>query len=116
LTKYFLQAAGCPGKLFIFNFSLPVFDAPGKLKNRDNREILGTDKEKTMLKPQNSDYTKLAEDCVKVGCSVDLFLFPNAYIDVATLSEVSRLTGGQIYKYAYFTVCWFFHLPACQSV
>jgi len=33
---------------------------------------------------------------------VDLFLFNNAYIDIATLSQVSRLTGGQVYKYTYF--------------
>ncbi|OQV24771.1 Protein transport protein Sec24C [Hypsibius exemplaris] len=97
-----LEAAGCPGKIFVFNFSLPVLDAPGKLKNRDNRELLGTDKEKTLLRPQVPDYTDLAKECVAVGCSVDLFLFPNSYIDVATLSEVSRLTGGETHKYAYY--------------
>jgi len=31
-----------------------------------------------------------------------LFLFNNAYIDVATLSQVCRLSGGQMYKYTYF--------------
>jgi len=35
---------------------------------------------------------------------VDLFLFPNSYIDVATVSEVPRLTGGKVHKYSYFQV------------
>lgn len=49
---------------------------------------LGTDKEKTVLVPQNKFYNELGQECVGVGCSVDLFLFNNAYIDVATLSQV----------------------------
>lgn len=41
-----LKSAGCPGKLFVFHTSLPVCEAPGKLKNRDDRKLLGTEKEK----------------------------------------------------------------------
>ena len=37
------------GKLFIFHSSLPVAEAPGKLKNRDDRKLLGTDKEKVPI-------------------------------------------------------------------
>lgn len=88
----------------MFNFSLPVFDAPGKLKNREDRSILGTDKEKTLLKPQIPDYTELGKECVAVGCCVDLFLFPNAYVDVATIGDVAKLTGGQVFKYNFFQV------------
>lgn len=35
---------------------------------------------------------------------MDLFLFPNQYLDVATLGVVPYQTGGSIYKYAYFQV------------
>lgn len=56
----------------------------------------------TVLTPGTPFYTKLGQDCVAAGCSVDLFLFPNQYVDVATIGEVCRLTGGQIYKYTYF--------------
>jgi len=45
---------------------------------------------------------------VENGVAVDLFLFPNAYIDVATIGSVATLTGGQIYRYSYFKV-----LPLC---
>ena len=41
-----LKAANCTGKLFIFHSSLPIGEAPGKLKNRDDRKLLGSDKEK----------------------------------------------------------------------
>ncbi len=41
-----------------------------------------------MLMPQGKFYNELGQECVGVGCSVDLFLFNNAYIDVATLSQV----------------------------
>ena len=57
--------------------------------------IIGTEKEKTVLMPQSKFYSDLGQECVSVGCSVDLFLFNNAYVDVATLSQVTRLTGGQ---------------------
>ncbi|XP_009887073.1 PREDICTED: protein transport protein Sec24C isoform X1 [Charadrius vociferus] len=97
-----LKAAECAGKLFIFHTSLPVAEAPGKLKNRDDKKLINTDKEKTLFQPQTSFYNNLAKDCVAQGCCVDLFLFPNQYLDVATLGVVTYQTGGSIYKYAYF--------------
>lgn len=35
---------------------------------------------------------------------MDLFLFPNQYVDVATLGVVPYCTGGSLYKYTYFQV------------
>ncbi|KFO93470.1 Protein transport protein Sec24C, partial [Buceros rhinoceros silvestris] len=97
-----LKAAECAGKLFIFHTSLPIAEAPGKLKNRDDKKLINTDKEKTLFQPQTSFYNNLAKDCVAQGCCVDLYLFPNQYLDVATLGVVTYQTGGSIYKYAYF--------------
>ncbi|XP_078576738.1 protein transport protein Sec24C-like isoform X4 [Branchiostoma floridae x Branchiostoma japonicum] len=99
-----LKAADCAGKLFVFQTSLPLAEAPGKLKNRDDRKLLGTDKEKTLFQPQTSFYQTLGKECVAQGCCVDIFLFPNQYVDVATVSEVCKLTGGQLYKYNFFTL------------
>ena len=59
-----------------------------------------------ILTPAGNYYTKLGQECVAAGCGVDLFLFPNSYVDIATIAEVPRLTGGQIYKYTYFQVCF----------
>ncbi|XP_070544863.1 protein transport protein Sec24C-like [Ptychodera flava] len=97
-----MKAADCCGKLFVFHSSLPIAEAPGKLKNRDDRKLLGSDKEKTVLTPQGNFYSKLAQNCVAAGCSVDLFLFPNSYVDVATIGQVCTITGGQCFKYNYF--------------
>ncbi|XP_042658148.1 protein transport protein Sec24C isoform X2 [Tyto alba] len=97
-----LKAAECAGKLFIFHTSLPIAEAPGKLKNRDDKKLINTDKEKTLFQPQTNFYNNLAKDCVAQGCCVDLFLFPNQYLDVATLGVVTYQTGGSVYKYAYF--------------
>lgn len=58
----------------------------------------------TLFQPQTSFYNNLAKECVAQGCCVDLFLFPNQYVDVATLGLVTYQTGGSIYKYTYFQV------------
>uniref|UniRef100_A0A672KPS2 SEC24 homolog C, COPII coat complex component n=1 Tax=Sinocyclocheilus grahami TaxID=75366 RepID=A0A672KPS2_SINGR len=97
-----LKAADCAGKLFVFHSSLPIAEAPGKLKNREDKKLVGTDKEKSLFQPQVSFYNTLAKECVAQGCCVDLFLFPNQYVDVATLGVVPTSTGGSIYKYTYF--------------
>ncbi|XP_061398380.1 protein transport protein Sec24C isoform X1 [Musca vetustissima] len=97
-----LKASNCAGKLLVFNSTLPIAEAPGKLKNRDDRKLLGTEKEKTVLIPQCQSYNNLGQECVQNGCSVDLFLFNNSYIDIATIGQVARLTGGEVYKYTYF--------------
>lgn len=129
------QAADCAGKLFVFHTSLPIAEAPGKLKNREDKKLIGTDKEKvnsrfkvcvvcssillcitprwlpflschlqSLFQPQVGFYNTLAKECVAQGCCVDLFLFPNQYVDVATLGVVPVSTGGSVYKYTYFQV------------
>lgn len=97
-----LKASECAGKLYVFHSSLPTSEAPGKLKSRDDRKLLGTDKEKTVLTAQSTVYNMLGQECVGSGVSVDLFIFNNSYIDLATIGQVARLTGGEIYKYTYF--------------
>ncbi|KAJ8336176.1 hypothetical protein SKAU_G00395190 [Synaphobranchus kaupii] len=99
-----LKAAECSGKLFIFHSSMPTAEAPGKLKNRDDRKLFNTDKEKTLFQPQKGVYEQLVQDCVSIGCCVDLFLFPSQYTDVATMGSVSMHTGGSVYKYSNFQV------------
>lgn len=97
-----LKAADRAGKLFVFHTSLPIYDAPGRLKNRDDRKLLGTEKEKTVLAPASEFYGNLAKDCVAAGCCIDCFLFPNSYIDVSTIGCLCATTGGQVFKYQYF--------------
>jgi hypothetical protein len=45
-----LSAANRNGKIFVFHTNLPTFDAPGRLKNREeDRKLFGTDKEKVII-------------------------------------------------------------------
>lgn len=121
------QAADCAGKLFVFHTSLPIAEAPGKLKNREDKKLVGTDKEKVtaggegpprgglgspagsaplqaLFQPQVGFYGALAKECVAQGCCVDLFLFPSQYADVATMADVPSHTGGSAYMYNNFQV------------
>lgn len=82
--------------------SLPTV-GPGALKNRDDPKIMGTDKEKTLYSAQDPYYKDLAERCVGNGVGIDMFLFTNTYIDVATLGMLSAVTGGQTYFYPNFS-------------
>ncbi|TMS38858.1 hypothetical protein L596_005490 [Steinernema carpocapsae] len=99
-----LKCSERSGKLFVFHSSLPTFEAPGKLKNREDRKALATDREKSVLAPSTDFYSKLAEECVKNGCGVDLFLFPSSFMDIASIAPLATLSGGTIYKYQYFDV------------
>ncbi|KAM4612154.1 protein transport protein Sec24D isoform 2-T3 [Polymixia lowei] len=98
------KAAECSGKLFIFHSSIPTAEAPGKLKNRDDKKLVNTEKEKTLFQPVKGVYEQLSKDCVAQGCSVDLFLFPSQYLDMATMADVPSHTGGSVYKYNNFQV------------
>ena len=58
-----LKASECAGKLLVFHSTLPIADAPGQLKNRDDRKLLGTEKERTVLsKFHDMPYINLFND------------------------------------------------------
>ncbi|CEF70722.1 Sec24CD ortholog [Strongyloides ratti] len=97
-----LKSSDRSGKIFVFHTSLPTLEAPGKLVNREDRKVLGGEKEKAVLSPNGDFYTKLGEECTKNGVCVDLFLFPNAFIDVASMAPLVSISGGHLYKYQYF--------------
>lgn len=98
------KSAQCPGKLVVFHTGLPTAEAPGRLKNRDDRKLLGSDKEKTLLSPASDYYTQLGQRCVEAGVGVDLFVCCDAYVDLASVGQVPFVTGGSLYKYTYFQV------------
>ncbi|CAL8316205.1 unnamed protein product [Boreogadus saida] len=93
LPKRRLSAAGSS---IIFHASIPTAEAPGKLKNRDDKKLVSTDKEKTLFHPVKGVYEQLSKDCVAQGC---LFLFPSQYLDIATMGDVPAHTGGAVYKW-----------------
>eukprot|EP00126_Sphaerothecum_destruens_P001938 Sdes_comp15376_c0_seq1m4250 len=87
------------GKIIVFQSALSSGKGSGKLENRDNVRLMGTDKEKSLMNPQIEFYRKTAENCVEIGVSVDMFLFSNSYMDVATIGQLSSITGGELFRY-----------------
>ncbi|KAL1956207.1 hypothetical protein VTO42DRAFT_7554 [Malbranchea cinnamomea] len=86
------------GKLTVLTASLPNL-GPGSLEMREDKKVLGTSKENSLLQTGNSFYKSFAVECSKQQISVDMFLFSSQYQDVASLSNLPRYTGGQTYYY-----------------
>lgn len=86
------------GKMTVLSSSLPNI-GQGSLTMREDKKVLGTSKEASLLQPANSFYKSFAVECSKSQVSVDMFLFSSQYQDVATLSNLPRYTGGQTYFY-----------------
>uniref|UniRef100_A0A7S1CB04 Protein transport protein SEC24 n=1 Tax=Bicosoecida sp. CB-2014 TaxID=1486930 RepID=A0A7S1CB04_9STRA len=89
------------GKMIVLQASLPSL-GPGKLRHRENAKLLGTDSEHSMLNAEDPFYKNQAIEFSKVQISCDLFLTSPSYTDVATLSDLSRLTAGHVYHYPAF--------------
>ncbi|KAI4164137.1 MAG: hypothetical protein LQ342_002101 [Letrouitia transgressa] len=86
------------GKLTVLTACLPNI-GHGKLELREDKKVLGTSKENSLLQTGNSFYKSFAVECSKNQVSIDMFLFSSQYQDVASLSNLPRYTGGQTYFY-----------------
>ncbi|KAJ5814697.1 protein transport protein Sec24 [Penicillium riverlandense] len=86
------------GKMTVLSASLPNV-GHGALTMREDKKVLGTSKESSLLQTGNSFYKSFAVECSKAQVSVDMFLFSSQYQDVASLSNLPRYTGGQTYFY-----------------
>lgn len=101
------------GKVYILHSSLPIAgddQTPGRLAPPSQRAIddikrqLGSETESKALNPEGKYYTQLGRKCYdEYASGVELFLFPpqpRAYLNIATLGELTKLTGtGVINKY-----------------
>lgn len=95
-AKRVVSALG--GKLLLFQSSLPSI-GEGTLKPRENPRMMGTDKEHLLLMPEDAWYKDNAVDFSRLQVSVDVFLFSGQYTDVASLSILSKYSGGTCYYY-----------------
>lgn len=86
------------GKMCVMLSSLPSTGA-GRLKHRDSPKIYGTPQEHKLFTPQESFYRARALEMSRQQISVDLFLCPQKYVDVATLSMLPKHTSGELYFY-----------------
>jgi len=84
------------GKLLLFSATLPSC-GEGKLRNRDDARLFGTDREHSLRNPEDGFYKKTAAECSRVQVCVDLFSFAQPYTDLPSLAVLPKYTGGQLY-------------------
>lgn len=66
------QVAG--GKLLLFQSAVPSVGV-GKIKNRDNAALYGTENEHKLRIPEDPFYKRFAAECSRVQISIDVFAF-----------------------------------------
>lgn len=92
------------GKISILAASRPTA-GPGALKDRSENNALGTDRERAVLRTESTFYRQMAVEFSKYQISADLFLCPPppaVYMDVATLAQLAKFTGGELFRTAGF--------------
>ncbi|KAJ9121491.1 hypothetical protein QFC22_002107 [Naganishia vaughanmartiniae] len=87
---------GCGGQVCVFLSSLPNW-GPGALKSREDPLLYGTDKEKSLYSPAIPFWRNTAEELAESGVGVNTFLFPERYIDAASVGILSTVTGGSVF-------------------
>jgi len=97
LLNYILIQAPIGGRITVFQSCLPTV-GPGALTNREH--TLKNIKElHNALNPSTDFYKKLALECSQQYIAVDLFFINNQYVDLASISCVSKFSGGCVYQF-----------------
>lgn len=86
LSHTFFPQSGCGGQVCVFLSSLPNW-GPGALKSREDPLLYGTDKEKSLYSPVIPFWRNTAEELAESGVGVNIFLFPERYIDAASVGK-----------------------------
>lgn len=102
LGSLLLSAGNCfapkLGRIIVFASQMPT-NGYAKLKRRDDYKLMGTEKEKILYVPANDLYEKMGKNYLENRISLDLFIFNNQFMDLATLSPMCAITGGTLYYY-----------------
>jgi len=80
------------GRITVVQASLPNL-GPGSVKSREGG---GAGLDTASLNPSTDFYKKLALDCSGQQIAVDLFCLHNTHTDLATVSGISKFSGGQV--------------------
>jgi protein transport protein SEC24 len=91
------------GKMSVFQATIPTL-GDGALKMRENPRLMGTPDEVKVLRPETTWYKDTAIEFSRAQISVDMYLFPNQYIDIASLSELATVTAGGAFSYPGFNM------------
>jgi len=83
------------GRITVLQSSLANI-GPGALKNREGAQTKDGSNDTTLLGPSTDFYKKLALECSGQQVAVDLFVLNNQHVDLATISGISKFSGGSV--------------------
>jgi protein transport protein SEC24 len=88
------------GKIMVFNSTIANLGA-GALVGREEQAaaLYETSNEKRLFNPANNFFKTMAVDMSRQHVGVDIFCTAQSFVDVATISPLSQLTGGQVCFY-----------------
>lgn len=93
------------GRITVFQATLPNLGPDGSvLTNREDPNNRTSSSSNTayltpLLNPITDFYKKLALDCSEHQIAVDLFDLSSSYSDLASVSQIAKVSGGSIYYY-----------------
>ncbi|XP_022902983.2 protein transport protein Sec24A [Onthophagus taurus] len=88
------------GRVTVFQTILPN-KGPGAVVSREDPNQRSSN-DVHHLNPANDFYKRLALECSGQQIAVDLFILNSQYVDLATISGISRFSGGCIYHFPLF--------------
>jgi protein transport protein SEC24 len=89
------------GKVILFQTGISSVGI-GSVKNRFDPKLVGSKEETKLFRGAVAFYNDLACKAVeekKITVGFDLFLCTGTHVDLASIAEVTRATGGQVYFY-----------------
>jgi protein transport protein SEC24 len=90
------------GKIVACVSTIPTLGACQLKSNRDNRALLNTDREHELLKPINDVSRERAIEYTKHQIAVDLFVCASNFVDLASMYELCKSSGGDLHYYPQF--------------
>ncbi|XP_028130763.1 protein transport protein Sec24A [Diabrotica virgifera virgifera] len=97
LQVAFKMMGATGGRVTVFQASLPNI-GPGALISREDPSNRAS-AEVAHLNPANDFYKRLALECSGQQIAVDLFVVNSQYVDIATISGISRFSGGCMHHF-----------------
>jgi len=93
------------GKMLVCGACIPSVGDLSLKSTRDNPRLLGTEKEVELLRPGGSDgYKDLGTELTRAQISVDIFMAPQQYVDLASISPLAKFTAGDVRYYPQFHI------------
>lgn len=85
------------GRITVMTAILPNI-GPGALKSREDPNLRAANDVQN-LNPATDFYKKIALECSSATISIDLFTLNQTYVDLATLSGMSKFSGGSVHHF-----------------